>query len=422
MSFRIPFNKPDWTSTELEHVTRCLTQGQSSGDGPFTKQCQQLIETRFRSGRALLTTSCTSALEMAALLCDIAPGDEVIMPSYTFVSTANAFLLRGAKPVFVDVRPDTLNLDERLVPDAITPRTKALVPVHYAGVGCEMQPLLRTAAANGLRVIEDAAQAVNATYDGKYLGTLGDFGTYSFHESKNFVCGEGGALLVNSEGLADRAEIIREKGTDRARFFRGQVDKYTWVDLGSSYVLSDILAALLLAQLQRMDEITAARRRVFETYRSALQPLVDRGLVTFPTIPAHCATNYHMFYLLVADLATRTALLEHLRKVGILAVFHYVPLHASPSVVRPATDPVCSVSESASDRIVRLPLYASAHRGRTGLGRLRGAASFFRGAASPRYPPRGLLRSGGRAAPGLAVAPGPPGRRIANLGHKTGTP
>jgi dTDP-4-amino-4,6-dideoxygalactose transaminase len=360
MSFRIPFNRPHLTGAELEHVTRCLTHGQLSGDGPFTKQCEQLIQTELRSKRALLTTSCTSALEMAALLCDLAPGDEVIMPSYTFVSTANAFLLRGARPVFVDVRPDTLNIDERLVPDAITPRTKALVPVHYAGVGCEMHELLRIAAGRGLRVIEDAAQAVDATYDGAYLGTLGDFGAFSFHESKNFVCGEGGALLVNRDGLAERAEIIREKGTDRARFFRGQVDKYTWVELGSSYVPSDILAALLLAQLQRRDEITAARRRVFETYRSDLQPLVDRGLATFPTIPGHCRTNYHMFYLLVKDLATRTALLEHLRRAGILAVFHYVPLHASPVGrslgYRPGMFPV---SESASDRIVRLPLYGS---------------------------------------------------------------
>jgi dTDP-4-amino-4,6-dideoxygalactose transaminase len=360
VSFRIPFARPDLTGAELEHVTRCLTQSQISGDGPFTKQCQQLIETTFHAARALLTTSCTSALEMAALLCNLAPGDEVIMPSYTFVSTANAFLLRGARPVFVDVRPDTLNLDERLVSDAITPRTKALVPVHYAGVGCEMRALLSIAGARGLRVIEDAAQAVNARYDGAYLGTLGDFGAYSFHESKNFVCGEGGALLVNRDGFGDRAEIIREKGTDRARFFRGQVDKYTWVELGSSYVPADILAALLLAQLRRMDEITAARRRVFEGYKSALRPLADRGLATFPTIPTQCETNYHMFYLLVADLATRTALIEHLRRAGILAVFHYVPLHASPVGRSLGYKPgMFPVSESASDRIVRLPVYAS---------------------------------------------------------------
>lgn len=360
MSYRIPFNRPYLTGVELEHVTHCLMQGQLSGDGPFTKHCEQLIQTEFRAKRALLTTSCTSALEMAALLCDLAPGDEVIMPSYTFVSTANAFLLRGARPVFVDVRPDTLNIDERLVPDAITPRTKALVPVHYAGVGCEMRELLRIAAASGLRVIEDAAQAVDATYDGAYLGTLGDFGAYSFHESKNFVCGEGGALLVNRDGLADRGEIIREKGTNRARFFRGQVDKYTWVDLGSSYVPSDLLAALLLAQLRRRDEITAARRRVFETYRAGLRALEDRGLATFPTIPAHCVTNYHMFYLLVADLATRSALLEHLRRAGILAVFHYVPLHTSPvGQSLGYRSGMFPVSESASDRIVRLPLYGS---------------------------------------------------------------
>ena len=360
MSYRIPLNKPSLTAEELDNVTRCLTDGQISGDGPFTKQCQAVLEGKFHAQRALLTTSCTSALEMAALLCDLEPGDEVIMPSYTFVSTANAFLLRGARPVFVDIRPDTLNMDERLLASAVTPRTKAVVPVHYAGVACEMDEILRTAARHGLRVIEDAAQAVNATYGGSYLGTLGDLGAYSFHESKNFVCGEGGALLVNRDGFAERAEIIREKGTDRARFFRGEVDKYTWMDLGSSYVPADILAALLLAQLNRMDEITAARRRVFEAYQTGLQPLVERSLVRFPTIPAKCATNYHIFYLLVTDLATRTALIDHMRKAGILAVFHYVPLHASPLGqslgYRPGMYPV---SESASDRLIRLPLYGS---------------------------------------------------------------
>jgi len=360
MSFRIPLNKPSLTAEELDNVTRCLTEGQISGDGPFTKQCQVVLQRKFHAERALLTTSCTSALEMAALLCDIEPGDEVIMPSYTFVSTANAFLLRGARPIFVDIRPDTLNMDEKLLPSVVTPRTKAIVPVHYAGVACEMDAILRTAAQHGLRVIEDAAQAVNATYGGAYLGTLGDLGAYSFHESKNFVCGEGGALLVNREGFAERAEIIREKGTDRARFFRGEVDKYTWMDLGSSYVPADILAALLLAQLNRMDEITSARRRVFEAYQTGLNALVQRGLVSFPTIPPKCTTNYHIFYLLVTDLATRTALIDHLRKAGILAVFHYVPLHTSPLGqslgYRPGMFPV---SESASDRLIRLPLFGS---------------------------------------------------------------
>jgi dTDP-4-amino-4,6-dideoxygalactose transaminase len=360
MNYRIPFARPSLTSAEIQRVTSCLSDGQLSGDGPFTKQCQLLMERSFDAKRVLLTTSCTSALEIAALLCDLEPGDEVIMPSYTFVSTANAFLLRGARPVFVDVRPDTFNLDERLVQDAVTPRTKAIVPVHYAGVGCEMNEILRIATAHGLRVVEDAAQAANATYNGAYLGTLGDFGTYSFHESKNFVCGEGGALLVNREGFTDRAEIIREKGTDRARFFRGQVDKYTWIDVGSSYVLSDILAALLLVQLERMEDITTARRRIFESYEAGLQPLVERGLVTFPTIPANCATNYHMFYLMVTDVATRTALIEQLKKAGILAVFHYVPLHTSP-VGRSLgyKEGMFPVSESASDRLLRLPLYVS---------------------------------------------------------------
>jgi dTDP-4-amino-4,6-dideoxygalactose transaminase len=358
MKYRIPFNRPWLTRAEADRVARCLSDGQLGGDGPFTKQCEDLLEASFAAKRVLLTTSCTSALEMAAMLCDLAPGDEVIMPSFTFVSTANAFLLRGAKPVFVDVRPDTLNLDERLVGAAVTERTKAVVPVHYAGVACEMDELRRIATTHRLRIIEDAAQAVNATYDGAYLGTLGDLGAYSFHESKNFVCGEGGALVVNRDDLTDRAEIIREKGTDRARFFRGQVDKYTWVDIGSSFVPADILAALLLAQLERKEEITAARQRVFEAYWEGLRPLATRGLVTLPTIPPRRTTNYHMFYLLVEDVTTRTALIEHLRNAGILGVFHYVPLHSSPMGrwlgYRPGMFPV---SESASDRILRLPLY-----------------------------------------------------------------
>lgn len=361
MSYRIPFNRASLTSDEITSVAQCLANGQLSGDGPYTKECQTMLEHAFGAKRVLLTTSCTSALEMAALLCDLSAGDEVIMPSYTFVSTANAFLLRGARPVFVDVRPDTLNLDERLVPAAITPRTKAVVPVHYAGVSCAMDEILQIAAEHDLRVIEDAAQAVDATYRGRYLGTLGDLGAYSFHESKNFVCGEGGALLLNgSDSLADRAEIIREKGTDRAKFFRGQVDKYTWVDVGSSYVPADLLAALLMAQLRRKNEITAARRQVFETYRDSFEPLIDRGLARLPTIPEDCSTNYHMFYLIVADLGTRTALINHLKEAGVLAVFHYVPLHVSPVGRSLGYEPgMFPVSESASDRLLRLPLYAS---------------------------------------------------------------
>jgi dTDP-4-amino-4,6-dideoxygalactose transaminase len=359
VAYRIPFNRPFLTGTELENIARSLAAGQIGGDGPFAKRCEQLLEEKFSARRVLLTTSCTSALEMAALLCNLQQGDEVILPSYTFVSTANAFLLRGAKPVFVDIRPDTLNLDETLLADAITPRTRAIVPVHYAGVACEMDVISKLAKQHGLFVIEDAAQAVNATYKGVYLGTIGDLGTYSFHESKNFACGEGGALLVNREGFAERAEIIREKGTNRSRHFRGQVDKYTWMDLGSSYVLADILAAFLYAQLENMEQITAKRKWAYETYRAALQPLADRGLLTLPTIPKECGTNYHMFYVALADLATRTMLIERLKKAGILAVFHYVPLHMSPVGIGMGYKPaMLPVTESLSTRLLRLPLFA----------------------------------------------------------------
>lgn len=359
MSYRIPFNKPFLVGDEAELVARCLASGNTAGDGPFTKECQQLMEQRFGAARILLTTSCTSALEMAALLCDVAPADEVILPSYTFVSTANAFLLRGATLKFVDIRSDTLNMDERLLEQAITPRTKVIVPVHYASIGCEMDTIGALARKHSLRVVEDAAQAVDATYRGAYLGTLGTLGTYSFHASKNFGCGEGGALVVNDASLAERAEIIREKGTNRSRFFRGQVDKYTWVDAGSSYIPADVLAALLLTQLRHMDEITERRRRAHEVYYGGLQPLAERGLLTLPSIPAHCRSNYHMFYVTVADLATRTALIEHLKKAGILAVFHYVPLHTSPvghSLGYQAG--MLPVTEALSERLLRLPMYA----------------------------------------------------------------
>lgn len=359
MSYRIPFNKPFLVGDESELVARCLASGNTAGDGPFTRECQRLMEQRFGASRVLLTTSCTSALEMAALLCDIAPEDEVILPSYTFVSTANAFLLRGATLKFVDVRPDTLNMDERLIEQAITPRTKVIVPVHYASIGCEMDAIGALARKHSLQVVEDAAQAVDATYRGAYLGTLGALGAYSFHASKNFGCGEGGALLVNDASLAERAEIVREKGTNRSRFFRGQVDKYTWVDIGSSYIPADVLAALLLTQLRHMDEITARRRRVYESYYDALQPLAERGLLTLPSIPGHCRSNYHMFYVIVADLATRTALIEHLKAAGILAVFHYVPLHTSPVGLSLGYQKgMLPVTESLSDRLLRLPMYA----------------------------------------------------------------
>lgn len=358
MSYRIPFNRPYVVGDELAAVARSVADGSIGGDGPFTRECQELMERAFSATRVLLTTSCTSALEMAALLCDIEPGDEVILPSYTFVSTANAFLLRGATLRFVDVRPDTLNIDEHLVSRAVTARTKVIVPVHYASIGCEMTVIGELARTHGLHVVEDAAQAVNATYRGAYLGTLGTLGTYSFHSSKNFSCGEGGALVINDASLTERAEVIREKGTNRSRFFRGQVDKYTWVDKGSSYVPADILAAYLLIQLQHMLQITTQRRRVWERYLTALQPLAARGLLALPTIPAHCGSNYHMFYALTDNLATRTTLLDALKAVGILAVFHYVPLHTAPVGQALGYGPgTLPVTESISDRLLRLPLY-----------------------------------------------------------------
>jgi dTDP-4-amino-4,6-dideoxygalactose transaminase len=358
VGWRIPFNRPCVAGSELEYVGAAIEAGQTSGDGPFTKRCQQLLESRFGAAKAMLTTSCTAALEMAALLCNLGPGDEVVLPSYTFVSTANAIVLRGATPVFVDVRSDTLNLDERLIEDALTPRTRAIWPVHYAGVACEMDEIMAVARRHGLMVVEDAAQGVFASYRGRWLGTIGDLGCYSFHETKNFSCGEGGALLVNSERFSHRAEILREKGTNRSQFLRGQVDKYTWVDVGSSFLPSDILAAFLLGQLEQMEGITAKRRAIFESYGQLFAPLADRELVRLPVVPGHCRTNYHMFYMLTADIDERSALIEHLKNAGILAVFHYVPLHTSPFGRSMGwREGMLPVSEQASARLVRLPVY-----------------------------------------------------------------
>lgn len=356
--YRIPFNKPAITGNEADYVTRSIQSGHLSGDGGYTDKCQQFMAERFESPQVLMTTSCTTALEMAAILCDIQPGDEVIMPSYTFVSTANAFALRGAKIVFIDIRPDTLNMDEALLKDAVTERTKAIVPVHYAGVGCEMDEINRVAADCGALVVEDAAQGVDATYKGANLGTIGDFGTYSFHETKNFVCGEGGALLINNETYCDQAEIIREKGTNRSQFFRGQVDKYTWIEIGSSALPSDMLAAFLYAQFENMDAITDKRRAIYDGYTENLGALADEGLITLPTIPPHCTSNYHMFYVLLNDLETRGKLIEHLKKDGILAVFHYVPLHTSPvGQTMGYGDGMLPVTEDLSERLLRLPMY-----------------------------------------------------------------
>jgi len=356
--YRIPFNRPFIAGKELYYIAQAVQEGHLAGDGRFTRLCQVWLEERFGLGRALLTHSGTAALELAALLCDLEPGDEVIMPSFTFVSTANAFVLRGARPVFVDIRRDTLNLDETLLPGAITERTRVIVPVHYAGVGCEMDPILALADRHGLLVVEDAAQGVAARYRGRFLGAMGQLGCYSFHETKNFISGEGGALAVNDARFLERAEILREKGTDRSKFFRGQVDKYTWVDLGSSYLPAELVAAFLCAQLEECDRITARRRAIWDRYRDRLAPLAARGLVGLPVVPPHCEHNAHMFYLLLRDLDERSRLIAHLRRRGILAVFHYVPLHSSPMglTVGRTAGPL-PVTDDLAARILRLPCY-----------------------------------------------------------------
>lgn len=358
MSYRIPFNKPCLVGNELDYVHQAVVNGHASGDGPFTDRSQKLMQDRFTARRVLLTTSCTAALEMGALLCNLEPGDEVIMPSFTFVSTANAIALRGAKPVFVDVRPDTLNIDERLIEGAVTPRTRAIFPVHYAGVACEMDEIMAIAARHNLVVVEDAAQGVFARYKDSWLGTIGHMGCYSFHETKNFSCGEGGALVVNAPQFEQRAEILRQKGTNRSQFLRGQVDKYTWVDIGSSYVPSDMLAAFLLGQLEHLETITAKRREIYQRYEALLTPLVERGLLRLPIIPQHCVSNYHMFYVLAADLAQRDALIAHLKARGIVAVFHYVPLHSAPHG-RTLDTNRCElpVTDATSASLLRLPMY-----------------------------------------------------------------
>lgn len=358
MNIRIPFNKPSIVGSELIYVGQAVAGQHASGDGPFTKRAQAMLENSFGAKRVLLTTSCTSALELAALLCDLQPGDEVIVPSYTFVSTANAFVLRGAKPVFVDVRPDTLNIDERLIEQAITPRTRAIFPVHYAGVACEMDVIMDIAERHGLLVVEDAAQGVFARYKDRWLGTIGHLGCYSFHETKNLSCGEGGALVINDPAMEQRAEILREKGTNRSQFLRGQTDKYTWVDVGSSYLPSDMLAAFLVGQIENMDKITGRRGEIFHRYAALLAPLVEQGLIGLPVVPDDCTTNYHMFYMLTADIEERTALIAHLRSAGILAVFHYVPLHSSPfAKTLGIPSAKLPMTEELSARLVRLPMY-----------------------------------------------------------------
>lgn len=354
----IPFNKPYMTGKELSYIAEAHFNGMLAGDGPFTKKCHQWLEGRTGSSKALLTHSCTAALEMAALLADIRSGDEVIMPSYTFVSTANAFVLRGGVPVFVDIRPDTLNIDETLIEAAITSKTKAIVPVHYAGVGCEMDAIMDIAHRHNLLVIEDAAQGVMAEYKGRVLGSIGHLGAYSFHETKNIISGEGGALLLNDERFTERAEIIREKGTNRSQFFRGQVDKYTWVDIGSSYLPGEVIAAFLWAQLEEATAITKRRLDIWAQYHEALKPLEVEGVLRRPFIPGHCQHNAHMYYVLLDSLATRTRAINKLKQKEIYSVFHYVPLHAAPAGKRYArTHGSLSHTESISDRLLRLPLW-----------------------------------------------------------------
>lgn len=355
----IPFNKPYMTGRELEYITQAHASGHLSGDGPFTRRCNAWLEQRTGANKALLTHSCTAALEMAALLLDLAPGDEVILPSFTFVSTANAFVLRGAVPVFVDIRADTLNIDETLIEAAITPRTKAICVVHYAGVGCEMDAIMAIAARHHLPVIEDAAQGILSTYRNRPLGSIGQLAALSFHETKNVISGEGGALLINDERVVERAEILREKGTNRSKFFRGQVDKYTWVDVGSSYLPSEILAAFLAAQLEHADEITQRRLAIWNTYHAAFADLETQGRVRRPIVPADCMHNAHMYYLLLPDLAARSAFIDHLKQAEIGAVFHYIPLHSSPAGRRYGrTATSMTVTDSVSERLVRLPLWA----------------------------------------------------------------
>lgn len=354
----IYFNIPPYVGNEDNYIKQVIASGKICGDGEFTKKCNSKLEEMTKAKKALITTSGTAALEMSAILADIQPGDEVIMPSYTFVSTANAFVLRGAKIVFVDIRPDTLNIDEQIIEQAITPKTKAIVPVHYAGVGCEMDTICEIAKRHNIFVIEDAAQGVNASYKGQALGSIGDFGCFSFHETKNYSSGEGGAILINNENDVERAEIIREKGTNRSKFFRGQVDKYTWVDVGSSYLQSELNCAYLYSQLENPEIINDDRMQSWNLYNELLKPLADKGAIELPFIPDYCNHNAHMYYIKVKDIGERSKMLAYLKENGIGAVFHYIPLHTSPAGQRFGRfhgDDKFTTKES--ERIVRLPMY-----------------------------------------------------------------
>ncbi len=354
----ITFNKPHLTGREHGYMAEAVSNGHISGDGEFTRRCHQLLEESLGVSRALLTTSCTHALEMAAILLNISPGDEVIVPAFTFVSTVNAFVLRGAKPVFCDIRPDTMNLDEKLLPELISGKTRAIIPVHYGGVGCEMDAIMDIAANRGIAVVEDNAHGLFGRYRGQLLGTFGTMATQSFHETKNIHCGEGGALLVNDPALIDRAEIIREKGTNRNRFFRGQVDKYTWVDIGSSYLPSDLLAAFLFAQLECRETIQEKRKAICNRYNTGLADWGKMHGISLPVVPEHCEQAYHMFYILLPSLDIRQQLISFLLERGILSVFHYLPLNLSEMGIRLGGKPgECPVTEDTSNRLLRLPFY-----------------------------------------------------------------
>ncbi|MCR4895708.1 MAG: dTDP-4-amino-4,6-dideoxygalactose transaminase [Lachnospiraceae bacterium] len=354
----IRFNVPPYVETAAGYIQECIRNEKICGDGAYTAKCTKWLEEKTSAGKVLLTTSCTHATDLAALLCDLKPGDEVILPSFTFVSTANSFVLRGAVPVFVDIRPDTMNIDEKLIEAAITEKTRVIAPVHYAGVSCEMDTILDIAKRHNLLVVEDAAQGVMSTYKGKALGTMGDFGAFSFHETKNYSMGEGGALLIKDPAMAEEAEIIREKGTDRSKFYRGQVDKYTWVNYGSSYLPSDMNAAYLYAQLEVADRINDQRLSSWNRYYRNLQPLADAGKIELPHVPAECVHNAHMFYIKAKDITERTALIGHLKENEIMAVFHYIPLHSSPAgkhFGRFHGEDVYTTKES--ERLLRLPMY-----------------------------------------------------------------
>jgi dTDP-4-amino-4,6-dideoxygalactose transaminase len=361
--WRIPFNRADLTGNEQRLMEEAICCGHISGDGPFGRRCERLLENTLGVERALLTSSCTHALELAALLLEIGPEDEVIVPSFTFVTTASAFALRGARVVFADIRPDTLNIDEEALPDLITARTRAVVAVHYAGVACEVEPILALLRDSGIVFVEDNAHGLFGAYRGRPLGTFGAVATQSFHETKNFTCGEGGALLLNDPSLVDRAEIIREKGTDRKRFFRGEVDKYTWVDLGSSYMLSDLQAAFLAAQLEAREAVQARRQRVWRHYADGLREWADRSDARLPFVPEHCEQAFHMFYIVLPSLEARARLIDHLGAQGILSVFHYLPLNVSLMGQRyGGRAGQCPVAEDVSDRLLRLPFYTSLRR------------------------------------------------------------